>query len=53
MTCYGDSYTFLYVVNIRSSQETCLWASMAYYRHSLVIFHIILDVQLLWGCIYC
>jgi hypothetical protein len=24
---YGDSFTFLYVDNVRTSQETCLWAS--------------------------
>jgi hypothetical protein len=30
MACYGDSFTFLYVHDVRTSQETSLWASTAY-----------------------
>jgi hypothetical protein len=29
MACYGDSFTLLYVDDVRTSQETCLWASAA------------------------
>jgi hypothetical protein len=29
--CYADSFTFLYVDDVRTSQETCLWASTACY----------------------
>jgi predicted RNA-binding Zn ribbon-like protein len=41
MACYGDSYTFLYVVNIRSSQETRLWASMACYGDSYTFLYVV------------
>jgi hypothetical protein len=30
-TCYGDSFTIIYVEDVRTSQETRLWASMACY----------------------
>jgi hypothetical protein len=31
MACYGDSFNFLYADDIRTSQETYIWASMACY----------------------
>jgi hypothetical protein len=40
MACYGDSFTILHVDNVRTSQETHLWASMACYGNSFTTLHV-------------
>jgi hypothetical protein len=39
--CYGDSFTFSHVDDVRTSQETHLWASTACYRNRFT-FHFFL-----------
>jgi hypothetical protein len=34
MACYGDCFTFLYVDDVRTSQETCIYASMVCYGNN-------------------
>jgi hypothetical protein len=36
--CYGDSFTFLYIDDVRTSQETHLWPSTAYRGIALLFF---------------
>jgi hypothetical protein len=38
--CYGDSFTFLYLADVRTSQETYLCASTACYGHSFDLLYI-------------
>jgi hypothetical protein len=38
--CYGDSFTFLYVDDVRTSEETHLLASTACYRSSFTFLNI-------------
>jgi hypothetical protein len=38
--CYGDSFTFLYVPDVRTSQETHLWVSKACYGYSFTYLYV-------------
>jgi hypothetical protein len=40
MARYGDSFTLLYVDDVRTSQETHLWASVARYEDSFTIVYV-------------
>jgi hypothetical protein len=44
MACYGDSFTFLCVINIRTPPKTCLWASITCYGDSF-IFQYVNDIR--------
>jgi hypothetical protein len=37
---YGDSFTILYVDDVRTSQETHLWSSTCYYRDSFNLLYV-------------
>jgi hypothetical protein len=39
-TCYGDSFTFLYVDDVHASQETLVWASTACYGNSFTSLYV-------------
>jgi hypothetical protein len=39
MACYGHSFTFLYIDDVRISQETSLWASMACYGNCFTVLY--------------
>jgi hypothetical protein len=45
-TSYGDSFTFLYVDNFRTSQETHLKAFTACYEVNLIYFNIVYNNRL-------
>jgi hypothetical protein len=38
--CYGDSFTFLYVDDVRISEETHLWASTACYGDNVTLLYV-------------
>jgi hypothetical protein len=38
--CYGDSFAFLHVDYVRTSQEAQLWASTACYGDSFAFLHV-------------
>jgi hypothetical protein len=38
--CYGDSFTFLYAYNVRTSQETHLRATTACYGDSSILLYV-------------
>jgi hypothetical protein len=38
MACYEDSFTFIYVDDVRTSQETHLWAFTACYGDSFTFY---------------
>jgi hypothetical protein len=38
--CYGDSFTLLYVDDVRTSQETRIWASTPYYGDSFTLLYV-------------
>jgi hypothetical protein len=40
MACYRDSFTFLYVDDVRTSQETHLQVSTACYRASFTFLYV-------------
>jgi hypothetical protein len=40
MACNGDGFTFLYVDDVRTSQESHLWASTACYGDSFNLLYI-------------
>jgi hypothetical protein len=40
MACYGDTFNFLYVDDVRTSQETHLWASTSCYGDTLTILYV-------------
>jgi hypothetical protein len=40
MACYGDSFTFLYVTDIRTRRETRLWASAACYKDNVALVYV-------------
>jgi hypothetical protein len=39
-TCYGDNFTFLYVDDVRTSQEAHLWSSMTRYGNSFISLYV-------------
>jgi hypothetical protein len=39
-TCYGDSFTILYVDEVRTSQETHVWASTTCYGDSFTVLYV-------------
>jgi hypothetical protein len=40
MTCYGDSFTCLYIDGVHISQETRLWASTACFDDCCTILYV-------------
>jgi hypothetical protein len=44
MACYRDSFTFLYVDDVRTSQNTHLRASTVCYRDSITFLYVV-DVR--------
>jgi hypothetical protein len=44
--CYWDSFTFLYVDDVRASQKTHLWASTVCYGESFTLLQIYVNVAL-------
>jgi hypothetical protein len=40
MACYEDSFTFLYVDHVRTSQETSLWDSKGCYGDSFTLLYV-------------
>jgi hypothetical protein len=40
MACYGDSFTFLYIDHVRTSQETRLWSSMSCYGDRFIFLYV-------------
>jgi hypothetical protein len=40
IACYGDSFTFLYVIDVHTSQETHVWAPTASYGDNFTFSYV-------------